>query len=43
VRNEAAAGPCGPKSDSAFLNGYRFFVEVSSFAQRLIVSFQAIA
>ena len=42
MRNEAVADQPGPKDDPAFLNGCRFFVEVSSFAEWLIVPFQAV-
>ena len=42
MRNEAVANQPGPKGDPAFLNGCRLCVDVSSFAEWLIVPFQAV-
>ena len=42
MRNVTVADQPGLKGDPAFLNGWRLFVEVSSFAGWLIMPFQAV-
>ena len=42
MRNVAVADQHGLNGDPAFLSGWRLFVEVSSFAEWLIMPFQAV-